>query len=156
MKRKSSPESINNEDDYMMALARANGGRFSTCNRARVGAVISDAKGEAIAHGWNASPKGTGTCDSDGHIMVDNHCIRTIHAETMALSKLLIKGKSTKGCTVYITHQPCITCLKLLAISNIKRIVFENEYKNIESDKFYNQIISSYKITLEKYIKEKK
>lgn len=153
MKRKSK-QNINTEIDYMMALARANGSRFGTCDRARVGAVIANSDGEVLANGWNTAPKGLGTCDQQGHIMVDGHCVRTLHAEEMALSKMIMKGKTLKNCTIYITHKPCLACLKLLAASGIKKIVYNIEYDNIKPIDFYNEIIVSYKITLEKYQSE--
>lgn len=152
--KKRSKQKIDTEADYMMALAKANGGRFGTCDRAKVGVVIVTQGGEIISNGWNTSPKGIGTCDKLGHLMVDGHCVRTVHAEVMALSKLLLKRTSIKGCKVYITHKPCLNCLKFMVAAGVKHIIYETEYNNIVPMEFYNQIIESNKVKLEKYTVE--
>ena len=53
----------------------------STCDRARVGVVISK-NGRAIASGYNASPAGMKHCDDVGHLEIEGEsgCQRTVHA----------------------------------------------------------------------------
>ena len=69
------------------------------------------------------------TCDEIGHLMVDGHCVRTIHAETNAIIQAALHGISTRGSTCYVTHLPCINCTKALINAGIIRIVYGEAYR---------------------------
>jgi dCMP deaminase len=100
----------------------------STCNRAHVGAVLVKDK-RILTTGFNGSPAGLPHCDDIGHLLVDGHCVRTIHAETNAIIQAALHGVSTNGATCYVTHFPCINCTKTLINAGITRIVFLNDYR---------------------------
>ena len=68
-------------DSYFMKIAYAVSER-STCDRAFVGAVLVLEK-RILTTGFNGSPAGQEHCDEAGHLMVDGHCVRTIHAEAV-------------------------------------------------------------------------
>ena len=70
-------------DSYFMKIAYAVSER-STCDRAFVGCVLVTDK-RILTTGFNGSPKGQDHCDEIGHLIVDGHCVRTIHAETNAI-----------------------------------------------------------------------
>jgi len=95
-------------DSYFMKIAYAVSER-STCDRALVGCVLVLDK-RILTTGFNGSPAGQPHCDEEGHLMVDGHCVRTIHAETNAIIQAALHGVSTKGATCYVTHLPCINC----------------------------------------------
>ena len=99
-------------DSYFMKIAYAVSER-STCDRAFVGCVLVLEK-RILTTGFNGSPAGQDHCDEAGHLMVDGHCVRTIHAETNAIIQAALHGVSTRGCTCYVTHFPCINCTKAL------------------------------------------
>jgi hypothetical protein len=65
-------------DSYFMKIAYAVSER-STCDRAFVGCVLVLDK-RILTTGFNGSPAGQDHCDEAGHLMVDGHCVRTIHA----------------------------------------------------------------------------
>ena len=109
-------------DSYFMKIAYAVSER-STCDRAFVGSVIVLDK-RILTTGFNGSPAGQDHCDEIGHLMVDGHCVRTIHAETNAIIQAALHGVSTKGSTCYVTHLPCINCTKVLINAGIARIVY--------------------------------
>jgi len=113
-------------DEYLMTIAVAASLR-STCDRAHVGAVLAR-DGQIISTGYNGSVSGGAHCDDVGHFIVDGHCIRTVHAEMNAILQAAVHGTSTKGCTIYITHFPCVNCCKMLANSGVTEIVFLNDY----------------------------
>jgi dCMP deaminase len=71
-------------DKYFMDIAFMVSER-STCPRLHVGAVLVNDK-RIKATGYNGSPKGFPHCDEAGCLMVNNHCVRTIHAEKCGLS----------------------------------------------------------------------
>src|SRR5512136_404852 len=75
-------------DSYFMKIAYAVSER-STCDRALVGCVLVLDK-RILTTGFNGSPVGQPHCDEEGHLMVDGHCIRTIHAETNASISRLV------------------------------------------------------------------
>jgi dCMP deaminase len=72
-------------------------------------------------------------CDDVGHLMVDGHCVRTIHAETNAIIQAALHGVSTRGATCYVTHLPCINCTKALINAGIHRIVYNVAYRTDEN-----------------------
>jgi deoxycytidylate deaminase len=75
-------------DSYFMKIAYAVSER-STCDRAFVGCVLVLDK-RILTTGFNGSPAGQEHCDEVGHLMVDGHCVRTIHAETNAIIQRFI------------------------------------------------------------------
>ena len=77
-------------DDYFIKISLAVAER-STCDRAHVGAVMVIDK-RILTTGFNGSPSGQGHCDNEGHLLVDGHCVRTIHAETNAIIQAALHG----------------------------------------------------------------
>jgi len=112
---------------YFMRLALEAATR-ATCDRARVGCVIAK-NHMLIATGYNGSVSGDDHCDDVGHLMVDGHCIRTVHAEANALIQSARLGHSCDGAEIYVTHCPCYICVKTLLQAGIKRIYYYNEYR---------------------------
>jgi dCMP deaminase len=118
-------------DSYFMKIAYAISER-STCDRALVGCVLVTDK-RILTSGFNGSPSGLEHCDEIGHLMVDGHCVRTIHAETNAIIQAALHGVSTRGATCYVTHFPCINCTKALINAGISRIVYSVSYRTDEN-----------------------
>jgi dCMP deaminase len=114
-------------DSYFMKIAAAVSER-STCDRALVGCVLVLDK-RILTTGFNGSPAGQEHCDEIGHLMVDGHCVRTIHAETNAIIQAALHGISTRGAICYVTHLPCINCTKALINAGITRIVYGEAYR---------------------------
>lgn len=114
-------------DSYFLKIAFAVSER-STCDRAFVGCVLVLEK-RILTTGFNGSPAGLAHCDEVGHLLVEGHCVRTIHAETNAIIQAALHGVSTKGCTCYVTHFPCINCTKVLINSGIVRLVYSEDYR---------------------------
>ena len=114
-------------DSYFLKIAFAVSER-STCDRAFVGCVLVLEK-RILTTGFNGSPSGQPHCDEVGHLLVEDHCVRTIHAETNAIIQAALHGVSTRGSTCYVTHFPCINCTKVLINSGIVRLVYSEEYR---------------------------
>jgi len=114
-------------DSYFMKIAYAVSER-STCDRAFVGCVLVLDK-RILTTGFNGSPAGQPHCEEIGHLLVDGHCVRTIHAETNAIIQAALHGVSTRGCTCYVTHFPCINCAKVLVNAGIIRLVYDVDYR---------------------------
>ena len=123
-------------DQYFMTITRQVAER-STCTRAKVGAVIVRDK-NILATGYNGSPAGMPHCLDVGCLVyksttpsgeIEDNCFRTIHAEINAIAQAAKNGHAIADADVYITHTPCIHCLKVLVNTGIKRILYERPYK---------------------------
>jgi len=121
-------------DDYFLQIAFTVAQR-STCDRAHVGcALVRDRR--ILTTGYNGAPAGLPHCDDVGHLLVDGHCVRTLHAEQNALIQAALHGVSTEGATAYVTHQPCLTCAKMLINAGIRRVVYAGHYPDALSRSF--------------------
>jgi dCMP deaminase len=114
-------------DDYFMSIALLASQR-SPCKRLNVGSVIvKDSR--LISMGYNGFIPGA------PHIsrVKDNHEQSIIHSEINAITDCAKRGASLSGAKIYITHYPCLNCFRSIAASNIKEIVYLNDYKNDET-----------------------
>lgn len=121
---------------YFLTITR-NVAERSTCTRAKVGAVIVRDK-NILATGYNGAPAGMPHCLDVGCLVyasrtpsgeVEENCFRTIHAEINAIAQAAKNGASIRDADIYITHTPCIHCVKVLINTGIRRIFYEREYK---------------------------
>ncbi len=115
-------------DQFFMAQSHLLALR-STCTRLAVGATIVRDK-RIIGGGYNGSISGDEHCIEKGCYVVDNHCVRTIHAETNALLQCAKYGTSSNGADIYVTHFPCLHCTKTIIQAGIKNVYYSNDYKN--------------------------
>ncbi|WP_066633998.1 deoxycytidylate deaminase [Desulfolucanica intricata] len=111
-------------DTYFIDIAFEVAGR-STCPRRYVGAVVVKDK-RIKGSGYNGSPSGLPHCIDEGCMMVNNHCVRCIHAEANAI--LECSPEERKGAAIYVTDRPCAECSKLIIQSGITRVVYAREY----------------------------
>jgi len=115
-------------DEYFLTLARHVSTR-ATCDRLLAGCVLVKDK-RIVSTGYNGSLPGADHCDDVGHLMMNEHCVATEHAERNAVANAARAGVSTLGATAYITHTPCWDCIKHLAAAGIKQIIYDQEYSN--------------------------
>lgn len=115
-------------DEYFMKIAVQAATR-ATCDRKHVGAVIVRDKA-ILSTGYNGSIRGLPHCDDAGHMMENDHCVATVHAEANAIIQAAKNGTGIDGADIYVTASPCWNCFKLIANSGIKRIVFLEFYRD--------------------------
>jgi len=127
----------------------------STCTRLMVGALIVK-DNRMIASGYNGSISDGDHCIDEGCYIVDNHCVRTVHAEANALLQCARFGVPTEGTTLYVTHFPCLQCAKQIIQAGIREIYYEHDYRNnelaiqlFEETKVKVQQVSLYDIKIE-------
>lgn len=122
-------------DEYFMEMAMLTAKR-STCMRRNVGAVIVQDK-HIIATGYNGAPKGIPHCEEIGGCLRERQNIpsgerhelcRALHAEQNAIIQAATLAQSIEGASIYITHQPCVICAKMIINAGIKRIVVREGY----------------------------
>lgn len=108
---------------------------LSHCKRKKVGSLIVK-NGMIISDGYNGSPSGFDNscedCENITHWYV-------IHAEANAILKCAKNGLSCNGATMYITHSPCKDCSKLILQSGIKRLVYDEFYKDSDGLDFLSK-----------------
>ena len=133
-------------DDYFMEMAELAATR-STCLRRNVGAVIVKDR-HAIATGYNGAPSGVKHCDEIGGCLRQqlnvpsgqrHEICRALHAEQNAIIQAAKMGNSIEGATIYVTHQPCAICAKMIINSGIKRIIIKEAYPDEMAEKILEE-----------------
>ena len=76
-------------------------------------------------------------CEDSECLVIDNHCVRTVHAEMNALIQAAKRGHSIEGATAYVTNMSCTTCAKALITAGIKRVVVFSEYHDTLATEFF-------------------
>lgn len=123
-----------NWDEYFKKIVIATSER-SPCNRLQVGCLIVN-DNRIISQGYNGFLPG---CPHES-IVRDNHEQATIHAEQNAIADCAKRGVSCYNSTAYITHYPCIICMRLLCASGISIIKYINDYRNDELVEYFSQL----------------
>jgi dCMP deaminase len=114
--------------DYFMQIAEVVAGR-ATCDRRRVGAVIVRDR-MILSTGYNGSIRGMPHCSEVGHMMENDHCVATIHAEANAILQAARNGVRIEGAEMYTTASPCWSCFKMIANAGITRIYYGAFYRD--------------------------
>lgn len=113
--------------DTMFALAKTLALR-ATCRKLAVGAVIVDARNRVLSMGYNGVPAGWAHCHNDGRPCM-KHCHAT-HAESNALLSSYAPPQFIHA--IYVTHSPCVACLKQLIQTGCKEVHFLEPTEEIE------------------------
>lgn len=100
-----------------------------TCDRLRTATVIRSDENVLIAAGYNGSLPKSPHCDDVGHLMVENHCVRTNHGEDNAILNCLDLTRINGG-TATIISTPCYPCARKLIAKKIKRLRYIGVYNN--------------------------
>ena len=124
--------------DYFMNIARQVATR-STCDRKHVGAVVVR-KRTILSTGYNGSIRAMPHCDDVGHVLENDHCVATVHAEANAIIQAAKNGVQVDGAEIYTTASPCWDCFKLIANSGIREIYYGEFYRDEMSSKVAAEI----------------
>lgn len=100
--------------------------KLSYCQRKQVGAIIVRDR-MIISDGYNGTPSGFENCCEDKEGLTHWY---VLHAEANAISKVARSTQSCENATLYITLSPCKECSKLIHQSGIKRVVYQNGYRD--------------------------
>lgn len=140
-------------DEYFMQITQLVAKR-STCLRRKVGAILVRDK-RILCTGYNGPPRGLAHCSEVGCLRDKlgipsgerQEICRGLHAEQNAIIQAALYGISIKDSILYCTHQPCITCSKMIINAGIKKIIFLGDYP----DPLAREILKEAKIELIKY-----
>ena len=124
-------------DLYFMRMALLAASR-STCVRRHVGAVVVKDR-MVLSTGYNDTPRGLpncgdGGCDRCASGTPSGTALDTclcLHAEQNSIIQAAYHGVAIAGSTIYTTHQPCLTCAKMIVNVGIRRIVFAGDYPDL-------------------------
>ncbi|HOJ30292.1 MAG TPA: cytidine/deoxycytidylate deaminase family protein [Spirochaetota bacterium] len=123
-------------DEYFMMIAHDVSTR-ATCIRRKVGAVIVKDK-RILSTGYNGVPTGITHCTPETCLRniynvpsgERHELCRGLHAEQNAIIQAAFHGVSIAGAIIYVTHQPCSICTKMLINAGIKTFIFEHPYND--------------------------
>jgi dCMP deaminase len=121
-------------NDYFKEIVQVTAKR-SACERLQVGCILVK-NNRIIAQGYNGFLPG---CPHESKVR-DGHEQATIHAEQNAITDCAKRGVSTEGSTAYITHYPCINCMKFLLAAGIVHIFYIHDYKNDNLVPYFSEI----------------
>ncbi len=100
--------------------------KLSYCKRKQVGAIIVRDR-MIISDGYNGTPSGFENCCEDEEGLTQWY---VLHAEANAILKVAHSTQTCENATLYITLSPCKECSKLIHQSGIKRVVYQNGYRD--------------------------
>jgi len=141
-------------DEYFLMLAKLAATR-STCLAFPVGAVIVKNK-QILATGYNGSPAGSAHCTEQGYCYPGlSSCdasktlpSRAVHAEANAIAQAAKHGISTDGASIYVTLEPCLSCLKLIISAGIQEVFYETPFNNGENALVRDSFVKEGLVTL--------
>jgi len=116
---------LNKYDRAYLRIAKE-WGQLSYCKRKKVGAIIVKDR-MIISDGYNGTPSGFENSCEDPEGLTQWY---VLHAEANAILKVASSTQSCEGATLYITLSPCRECSKLIHQSGIKRVVYQDAYKD--------------------------
>lgn len=113
-----------NYDTYFMSIALLISSR-SPSEKLKVGSIIVN-NNRILSSGYNGFP------EKIPHVSIhrDNHEINTIHSEINSICDAAKRGININNSTIYITHYPCLNCIKSIISAGIKKIIYLDDYKN--------------------------
>lgn len=117
--------------------------RFAELSHARrlhVGAIVVKDE-RIISIGYNGMPAGwDNNCEDQIFQQDGTSALKTksevLHAESNAIAKLAKSNDSGDGSDIFVTHAPCIECAKLIYQSGIRRVYFNQNYRDDSGIKF--------------------
>ena len=147
---------MNKWDKRFLEMARVVA-TWSSCyqeNR-HVGAVIVKDK-RIMTTGYNGAPAGIESCATKGECLrrklnipsgTKHELCYAVHAEQNAIIQAAKLGVSLEGATIYVTHQPCVICTRMIINSGIKTVIYKNGYP----DEFALQLFAQSDVKIIKY-----
>ncbi|NLL55731.1 MAG: dCMP deaminase family protein [Clostridiales bacterium] len=147
---------MNKWDKRFMELAQTVA-TWSSCfqeNR-HVGAVIVKDK-RILTTGYNGASSGIKSCVEKGECIRKKLNIKSgtmqeicyaVHAEQNAIIQAAKLGVSVDNAVMYVTHQPCVICAKMIINSGIKKVIYNEGYP----DDFSIKIMKEANVELIRY-----
>ena len=120
--------------EYFKQIAKYKATR-SPSHRLQVGCLLVK-DNRIISQGYNGFLPGA----PHESVVINNHEQATVHAEQNAITDCAKRGVSTNDCDAYITHYPCVNCMKILCASGIQNIYYIYDYNNDPLVEYFQEI----------------
>lgn len=147
-----------------MRMAHAAADQNHSCMIRHVGAVlVRVADHSIISTGYNGAPQGVKSCGSMGVCRRDGHVgdgrydwCAAVHAEENCITFAAKHGVRVQHSRIYVTHKPCIHCLRLLIQAGVAEVVYDEDLHYFDGNDTYQELAD--RISMRKYslTKEKK
>lgn len=121
---------------------------LGTCPRLRTACGIVNNK-RLRGVGYNGSVSGTPHCEEEGHLMADNHCIRTRHGEVNAITNT--DRKDLRSGQAIIIATPCLDCVKDLIEEGVTEIDYVGSYQNAKGNHHIEELARQKGVTLRQH-----
>lgn len=96
----------------------------SYATRLQVGCIIVK-NDNPISISWNGTPPGwDNSCELNNTTRPE-----VLHAEENALGKLAKTTGGADGAIIFVTHQPCLNCARLIYKSGISEVYYRHKYR---------------------------
>lgn len=107
----------------------------SYAKRLQVGALLVK-DDNVISHGWNGTPSGwDNECEEDNVTRPE-----VFHAEENLILKLTKNGGvGSNGATMFVTHQPCMNCSRMIFRSGVTTVYYKHPYRDDSGVKFLDK-----------------
>jgi len=99
--------------------------KLSTCRRLQVGCILLRADGSIAGGGYNGALPGMPHCTAES-CNPSSRCYNTRHAERSALD--YSEGRDVFS--AYITHEPCLACVRDLAARGCRNVYYAAHYQS--------------------------
>ena len=96
--------------------------QLSKSRNTQVGALILGADSEVRSLGYNGAPRGS-CADEDERYIKPEKYYWFCHAELNAITNAAKVGTPIDGCTLIVTHPPCMDCARAIVQSGIKEVI---------------------------------
>lgn len=115
--------------------------KLSYAERRQVGCVIVKDQ-QIVSFGYNGTPSGFDNSCEESVESCQNNCScggcettvtkkEVLHAESNALTKIAKSTMSSGDADLYTTTSPCFECAKLIIQSGIKRVFYNETYRDM-------------------------
>lgn len=114
----------------------------ASCPRRQTGAVIVDKKHRLISTGYNGPPSGLPNCTEkpcpgSNDVTGDTRLCIALHAEHNAI--YFAGDRREQAHTMYCTTQPCTKCCLEILQTPIKRVIYLEEYPDVQGVRLLRQ-----------------
>lgn len=120
---------------YYMDVAKRTAD-LSTANKLKVGAILVKSD-NIIGFSYNGTPMGwDNTCEYIDPIIGLKTKPEVSHAEENLIMKLSCSHESSEGGVMFVTHNPCYVCSRLIYGAKISKVYYEKDYRDSSGIKF--------------------
>ena len=97
--------------------------KLSKDESTQVGAIVLGGANEIRSLGYNGAPRGCTADEDERGTTRPEKYFWFSHAELNAITNAARVGTPLEGCTLLVTHPPCMDCARAICQAGIKRVI---------------------------------